>query len=117
MADDSDDEMGDPQDHIESNQWRTILNIHNEYEEARNASAGGWEQWPEGTGGSLGYDTWQEEETTEAQFTFTRARDRPYDPQGEPLSLCRFLQSLGNPQTVQGIIHLLKTQPNLLALC
>ena len=73
MVDDSDEEMGDPLDHIESNQWRTIQ--HNEYKEGRNPYNEGWEQWQEGTGGYLDYDTRVGEETTNAQVTFTRARD------------------------------------------
>ena len=58
---------------------------------------------------------WDRPQPSDSLVTFTRARDRPYGASGQPLNLSDFLKTLGYPQSVSGIIHVIRDQPNLLA--
>ena len=66
-------------------------------------------------GGRRAPRTHQEDEPTFNLVSHNRSRDRPYDPQGEALTLAGFLAQLGNPQSAMGLIHLMKSQPILIA--
>ena len=87
---------------------RTCTQQHNQEEGEELSEAGSFDET-----GAPG--TQQDDEPRFELVSHNRSRDRPYNQEGEALSLADYLVKIGNPQSVEGLIHLMKTQAIFIA--